>query len=182
MQLRPNPLPAPPDRMPYIRVSAGDSVVVLRIPSLHQSAQLASALDRSELVRLAPLLSGRTPLTALVAAGPAILEMMGALIGLAWADPVLQLSTPAPRDLSAGSVRPYGAEVYEELHEAGWPLSRMLAATMVVLRETAAASAIEQEVQELASFFGVPMLTPSDVQPSSTLPGQESPSVVDSTH
>lgn len=176
MKLRSTPLPEPPDRSPYFRCAVAGGTVVLRVPSLHQLGRVARVLEREHLQPLMAVAvavqKGGKLLDTLMAARHGAADapaMLGAAVGIGWADPTLELETPMPADWDASTLLPYGAGVFDELHEAGWSLSAILGGAVAVAAQIRELANLEGEVAERAGFF-VPKMVPSSSDDSKSSP------------
>lgn len=188
MKRRDHALNAPPERAPYFKVQVRGEVWTLRTPGLHRVGLLAKLLtpEQGREAMLLAMASGPSPnvvviVQALQSVGAELVELLGAAIGSAWADPTYALETPQPADWARREhIRAYGAAVYEELYEAGWSFSQMLALALALFEQVSEAARFEREVQERLSFFLGPRATKSDdASPSSSAPsapGEDSPS------
>jgi hypothetical protein len=174
MQVRATPLPAPPERPPYFAVTVGEQRYILRAPSLHRIGRMVQSVDEQHQRRLTGLVSllgqGRSIL-AVAASAPDVLELFAAFVGVAWADPVHELET---EPWVSGALGPYGAAVYEELHEAGWALSQIVLAGLAIARQVQAESALDAEVTAQAAFFLRPK-APSSSSASTSSAGSSEP-------
>lgn len=186
MQSRPAPLPPAPDRAPYLRIRVDGSDLVLKVPSLYLVGQVVRALEvEKHFGSLAALASSDDTIARLVAmmrSGPELCELAGAMIGCAWADPILELDAQRPRVWTDGDARAFGGAVYEELHEAGWATAHIAKAAILVGRQIWEAASIEKEVREMADFFGLQKGTRPAETPPSTPSGPGSPSGAASLH
>jgi hypothetical protein len=162
MRLRAQPLPDCPDRAPYIRVRVAvvDEPVVLRVPSVATVAKIAGCLDRQHVAVIVGLVvgvsEGQPLLASLIgarASAPGAVGLAAALLGLAWADPVLELETPRPPVFSSTALEEFGGAVLEELHEAGWSFGAIVAAVVALLLEVEQAGRLEDEVAARIRFF-----------------------------
>jgi hypothetical protein len=186
VRVRATPLPIPSGDPPYFRVIGGGVTYYARTPSLMTIAVVGRALDIgavSSILGLASQVSsGASILQLLVAArqsAPEVLALLGCLVGLAWADPVVELETPRPAVWDATTVVAYGSGVLEELHEGGWGLNRQLAYGLAVIEQLSALTAIEEAVQERARFFARPRGTTTGGASTPSAPssaGESSPS------
>lgn len=153
MRTRPTPLDAPPARSPYFTVVVAGETRHLRTPSLHRIGSVLRAVPaehRARLMAAAGMVSAGRSLVQMAVAAPEILEALAALVGIAWADPVLELETPP---WTSGEVGPYGAAVCEELHEAGWQLRHVALAGLAVARQVQVETELDKEVTAMAAFF-----------------------------
>lgn len=188
MRAREPAMATPPDRAPYLRVTCtvlGERVeYVLRTPSLHQVALLASAIgdeQKRALFALSTTVAGGVSLAvaaeALRVGGAGLTELIGALIGVSWRDPTVGLQTPQPLAWEPDHVRAYGAAVFEELHEAGWQLGAVLVCSLALVHQIKEAATLDREVQEQAAFFldpkGAPRGASPKPSPSSSEAGSE---------
>jgi hypothetical protein len=173
MRTRAEPLPTPPDRAPYFRASIGPTVLWMRTPSLVLLAELGQVLGqdqiRAVLLVTAAVQGAGSLLEALGAAragAGSALGLVGAVVGVAWADPLLELETARPERWTAETLSAYGAAVFEELHEAGWGLGPLVVAALAVAEQVSQTVAFEQEVQERVRFFLRPKGAASAPSPS----------------
>lgn len=185
MKTRDTLLPEPPMASPFVRVRVPvhGKDVVLRVPSLHRVAQLGKAANpRSFAAVMAAVSTGAGVLGAIKVAqesGAELLELMGAFIGIAWADPVLVLETPPLTDFSPPAVLAYGGAVFEELDAAGWRFEWVVACAIALGNEVSDRAALTQEALGQARFFGrrtAPSTGPSSSATSSSSADGSAPS------
>lgn len=176
MKARVPPLPDPPERHPYVRVKVLDTVRVLRVPSVLTVAKIAKALDAEQVEQFARLMVSidrGTSLRSMFDGAEDMFALTGALVGIAWADPELELETLRPEVWDAASATAFGAGVFGELDEAGWRFSQIAACALAVTAEIVQSAKLEQEVAERANFFGqlmgLPKPTSSPPEPSSSV-------------
>lgn len=168
MQTRARPLPIPSDRLPYMSVVVRDATYYLRVPSLLTLAQIGEAVDGDSIRSVAALFGGVAGGAGLIASfeearhgGPPLLQALGCLLGVSWADPVVELQAERPTTWTAEAIAKFGGAVYEEMYEAGWTLANMVKAAVALTDQITAATTLEQGVLEKASFFGSPKATTS---------------------
>lgn len=161
MKNRERPLMIPPADLPYMSVVTRGVTYYLRVPSLLVISRIGQAIDRGSMLSMfslaAAVASGQSLIRSVEAArqgGPQVIELLGCLIGIAWADPAVELETVKPTSWTAESVSSYGSAVYEELHEAGWTLSQELALGLALMEQIGINTSIEEAVQEKARFLG----------------------------
>jgi hypothetical protein len=160
MRIRENPLPIPPDRAPYFRVSVAGQTLHFRTPSLVELAKLGGVMGREQLKSVwlvaGAVQGGSSLVDALLAAragaGDAF-GLVGAVVGVAWADPALELETVRPAEWTPETLASFGAAVFEELHESGWKLGQVVAAALAVAEQVSELATFEGEVQERIRFF-----------------------------
>lgn len=160
MRIREAPLPIPPDRDPYFRVAIAGATLTFRTPSLPVLAELGRAMSTEQLRSLwlisAAVERGASLVDALLAAragaGDA-LGLVGAVVGVAWADPTLELEAPRPERWTSEDLATFGTATFEELHEAGWKLGQVVACALAVAERVSELATFESEVQERAAFF-----------------------------
>lgn len=148
-------------------------VITARTPSLPKASAVMNAIGLKGVRALSASAGafatngGPATLLGMVSvAGPSLTSGVGALIGVAWADPTFELDTPPPATLEGPELLRYGADVWEELETAGWDLSAILSLALPILREILDGMEVRKEVRELADFF-VPRTEPkSSEQPS----------------
>lgn len=161
MRTRDVMLPTPPERPPYFRVQVDGQVYTLRALSPHRIAELARSLEPEQMSALLVLArslgGGVAPGLAWELsrrAGPELIEVAGAAIGAAWCDPLYGFDASPPSSWSnSAEVRVFGAAVAEELHDAGWVLDQIARLGLALGAEIRRTLALEQEVQEQATFF-----------------------------
>lgn len=183
MKRRTDQLPIPADRAPYFRVVAAGATVYLRTPSLPVLAKLGAVMGPAQLRSLwlisAAVQGGSSLMDALLAAragaGDA-LAVVGAVVGVAWADPVLELDTQLPAEWTAPDLAAFGEAVFEELHEAGWKLGAIVACALAVAEQVSELAAFEAEVQERVRFFLRPKGTGPAPSPTPSAPSSEAAS------
>lgn len=176
MKTRARPLPTPAEGAPYIRVAvAGRGEFILRTPSLHRVARLVRAAKvRSVAAAMAALSTGGGLLASLRVAqegGAELLELLGALVGISWADPVSELETPIPTEFTEAAVLAYGAAVYDELDRDGWTFEHIVVCALAIGEQVAARSALTTEALDRASFFAgktAPTTAPSSKSSASS--------------
>lgn len=152
----------PPDRLPYVRVHtrAIGHDVVLRLPSPYGVGLFVRALEREQVSSILAVVlaveAGGSLVQSLVAARSGAADafaLLGALVGMSWVDPDLELESPVPAEWTAESVQAFGAGVLEELHEAGWDLMSQVGCGLAILGQLSERMALEQEVAERLRFF-----------------------------
>ena len=118
MQPRPTPRTVP-DRPIYLTLNVVDlGVTTWRMPSALRSAEIFALLQEAGIAEAAEASDNDGQLLQQMSARlPVLFACQGALLGLCWFDPSQDLET-ARKDHA--TLSEYGAEVYEELHEAGW--------------------------------------------------------------
>jgi hypothetical protein len=136
------------------------ATVHLRTPSLPLLSKVGQALSkeqlRSVLLVSAAVSGGNGLLDALAAARSGMgdaLGLVGAVVGVAWADPVLELETTQPAEWTPETLAAFGASVFEELHEQGWKLGQIVACSLAVAEQVSELATFEAEVQERVRFF-----------------------------
>lgn len=174
MHTRAEPLPTPPERAPYFRVERAGVTHVLRCPSLFTFGRVAKVLERdhfrSLMMALVAVERGSSLAEAMMAVKNGAADgvaLVGGLIGLAWADPVLELAAPVPQSWTAEGLAEFGGAVYEEFYEAGWSLNELLVAALAVGEQVMAMTTIEQDVQQRAAFFARRKAGKSDAESKS---------------
>jgi len=140
-----------PDRKPYIKVELESGTHVLKTPSLVAMADLLAASD--DLPALLISTAGgvdnvNDALGLLSQGGPRALRAVGALVGMAWHHPTLDLESE-----QGASPLEWGGAVYDELHAEGYSFSDIVCLALVVLSEVWAQSQISAEVATRANFF-----------------------------
>lgn len=160
------PGPEPPDRPPYIQLAhPAMGAVVLRVPSALMAGRLAGLVSdeqRETIALLQGLQQGIADadtdrvgqLWQMVQGSVEALSILGALVGLSWADPRWALDAVAPprEEQTTETVLAYGAAVYEELYEAGWTLAQLIQAATVLYRHMSSAFALFEEGRARADF------------------------------
>jgi hypothetical protein len=154
MRTRPEPRPVP-ERAPYFRaqVFEGAEPAVLRAPSLPAASALMKSISQdqqAQLLGIARRAGAESNLLAMLLVADEVLPLLAALVGIAWADPGIELE--AARDEGEPLER-YGARVYEEMHEAGWSVEHVVKCATAVVNEVLQASAIDREVAARLAFL-----------------------------
>lgn len=130
MRRRDTPLPEPPDRHPFVRVTVvgWDDPLVLRCPSLGRLQRLSRSWD---------LAIQADDLEALENAG-------GGFLAACWADPRWELEADK-RDSAA---------CWDELHDAGFTIAAVSAIVGGLSSRAIGQAPTEQEVADLVNFTG----------------------------
>jgi hypothetical protein len=142
-----------PNRAPYLTCALpGRDPHAFRTPSLAAIADMlrrVEAEDIAALEILAQVETMSTLLAVLARVGPSVCNLLGWLLGDAWAHPTLALDAIKGSD---GLV--YGRAVFEELHSAGYSLEETLLLAMPLIDSVMRQSRVSTEVQERLRFFG----------------------------
>jgi hypothetical protein len=125
-------------------------------------------LERGDHVFRSP---GRLARAAVVALGDVDHEaLMGAMIGLGWLHPDLDLCAVAPgRMASVDAWREYGGAVLIEMDEADYYPAEVDGIGALLIREWSAWMQLHQEARERADFFPVTMGSPASLRSTSRL-------------
>ncbi len=136
MQKRPKPLSIP-DRYPFIVVDFGEEGEPhhMRLPSHIAVSRFRGHVEG---VQSGEFLQ------------PEQLAVMGLLIGMCWHHKDQQLD-------ATGDGLEYGAEVYEELHAAGYTLNQVSNLYLVLTQAIAQHTMLSKEVIQRAAFFSLAM-------------------------
>ena len=186
MRERESHLPDPPDRWPFAAVTLPKDdgrVIWFRIPSAAQVGRLSRVGGPGVMMQVAAVFEAqaaedskkraRATLASLVGL-EGFTGLVGLLLAECWADPVLELEhglTPKQvRALEVEELRQLGADVHDELHNAGLPMMVQLEIALRLVGDALADLRVTGEVAERVAFFArtVPTLTESAVPKSST--------------
>jgi hypothetical protein len=174
MRTRSNPLPPPPDRAPYFAVLVDGTRITLRTPSLHAVGEFVDAIGDRGLKRIVGVVAlmgqGSPRLLPALASAPDVLALFACGIGIAWADPVVELEAGPwnGRDPAL-----YGKAVFDELHDAGWKLPAIVAAGLRIAALVREASQLDREVTDQAAFFLPPRVLASASASKPSAPSSE---------
>jgi hypothetical protein len=141
--MRPRQIPRriPPDAPHYWPIDVGERETWWRLPFPVYVGPLFAAHDKAHA-------KGQDPLDLALD----VYMVLGAAIGLCWADVDQDLETPRSRDVVA-----YGEAVIEELHEAGWTLAEVAEVGRVILGRLSDSLRIAaDEVADRVGFTSVP--------------------------
>lgn len=153
MHARTPALPEPPNRPPYLTVKVQEVAYTLRAPSLAKMGGILQRLpdqQRYYFLGLPEVVASGEPIMAVLAGRPDMFALLGAAVGICWADPAWGLDTPP---WTEGDPTAYGESVYEELHEAGWSLNQIAQAVLGVATLLVRENALEAAVIEKTAFF-----------------------------
>jgi len=185
MKARQPPLPQPPERAPYFVVGGlpeldgeGTRDYHFRALSSRRAASIGAAIRREDvgtlLASVAAYQAERGSMSQLAAVVRAVqevgglLDLLGAAIGYGWGDPLVQLETEQPKGDSPESIRRYGAEVLEELHEAGWSGSHHLGVGLALLDRVMDQWRLDEATLERVALFAARTATTASPSASSS--------------
>jgi hypothetical protein len=124
----------------------------LRCPSLLEAvdilAEIEGLTDAVQLAAGAELAQISDAIGIIRSAGPRALRALGALIGISWQHAEVDLEASAGADLMS-----YGADVYQELHEAGYTFSDLALLAGALVAEVWKQAQLEEEVTARLSTF-----------------------------
>jgi len=159
MQPRPQPLPQPPDRRPYVRLDTPTAAgQPYRIP---RPSEVVGVIDwATEAAQAYGAARDATDVNGLLAAQSELVQASAYIVMRCWADPATELQARTLYDDLAfsakGGRRAAGRLAADELYDDGWPEPDIIEAGMALYREGLAVLQglpAAMEVDEAAATF-----------------------------
>lgn len=154
MRTRSEPKVVPP-RAPYftIQVLEPGPELTLRAPSVSAATALGKSVpeqQQKQLLGIAAKAASGGNLLGLLLAADEVLPLLAGVVGICWADPMLELESARAEDELLAA---YGARVMEELHEEGWEVQHVALAAMSIFDRVRKSTEISREVAERLAFL-----------------------------
>ncbi len=185
MRERQSPTKIPhPLRAPYFRATVQEASYVLRTPSLYSASKLLrDSVPQTTLGKLMMLADpeARSNFMMMLHASPEVCELFGLVIGICWADPLVEIEATLPQPVDGNAISAYGSAVFEELHAEGWTLVDIATIALSIVDHLVEANKIDDAVTERAAFFlrppdtATPSVSPSSASTSDPSEGDGSP-------